>query len=424
MELLSELHAWIEKLSLTSLLIVGMLLLAGFYTGRGIRFVKLPSIIGFMIVGVLAGPSLLNILGSPTLEGLSFITEIALGFVALSIGLELKIGTLKQQGSGIVLIILLESLAAFFAVSAGVYLVTKDVVLALLFGAIAPASAPAGTVAVIDEYRARGSLTRALYAVVGFDDGFGIIIFGFASAFARSMLNVESGGPAATLSALIAKPFLEIGLSVGIGSVIAFVFCLPMHKISSQRDVFVLTFAFVLIATGICVRLRLSVILTNLILGIVAVNTQPEKVIRKIRTEITQALPLLFVLFFILAGAHLRLSLLPSLGLVGIVYILARSGGLVGGSWLGALLGRAEKKIRTYLGLGILSQAGVAIGLALVVGQRFAEFGARGSAIGSTVITTITASCIVFELVGPILTKYALTKAGEIPVNTGNRFHR
>jgi Kef-type K+ transport system membrane component KefB len=424
MELLSELHAWIEKLSLTSLLIVGMLLLAGFYTGRGIRFVKLPSIIGFMIVGVLAGPSLLNILGSPTLEGLSFITEIALGFVALSIGLELKIGTLKQQGSGIVLIILLESLAAFFAVSAGVYLVTKDVVLALLFGAIAPASAPAGTVAVIDEYRARGSLTRALYAVVGFDDGFGIIIFGFSSAFARSMLNVESGGPAATLSALIAKPFLEIGLSVGIGSVIAFVFCLPMHKISSQRDVFVLTFAFVLIATGICVRLRLSVILTNLILGIVAVNTQPEKVIRKIRTEITQALPLLFVLFFILAGAHLRLSLLPSLGLVGIVYILARSGGLVGGSWLGALLGRAEKKIRTYLGLGILSQAGVAIGLALVVGQRFAEFGARGSAIGSTVITTITASCIVFELVGPILTKYALTKAGEIPVNTGNRFHR
>ena len=424
MELLSELHAWIEKLSLTSLLIVGMLLLAGFYTGRGIRFVKLPSIIGFMIVGVLAGPSLLNILGSPTLEGLSFITEIALGFVALSIGLELKIGTLKQQGSGIVLIILLESLAAFFAVSAGVYLVTKDVVLALLFGAIAPASAPAGTVAVIDEYRARGSLTRALYAVVGFDDGFGIIIFGFASAFAKSMLNVESGGPAATLSALIAKPFLEIGLSVGIGSVIAFVFCLPLHKISSQRDVFVLTFAFVLIATGICVRLRLSVILTNLILGIVAVNTQPEKVIRKIRTEITQALPLLFVLFFILAGAHLRLSLLPSLGLVGIVYILARSGGLVGGSWLGALLGRAEKKIRTYLGLGILSQAGVAIGLALVVGQRFAEFGARGSAIGSTVITTITASCIVFELVGPILTKYALTKAGEIPVNTGNRFHR
>jgi len=424
MELLSLLHAWIEKLSLPSLLTVGMLLLAGFYAGRGIRFMRLPSIIGFMIVGVLAGPSLLNILGPRSLEGLSFITEIALGFVALSIGLELKIGTLKEQGAGIILIILLESLAAFFAVSAGVYLVTKDIVLALLFGAIAPASAPAGTVAVIDEYKARGSLTRALYAVVGFDDGFGIVIFGFASAFARSMLNVENGGPAATVSALIAKPFLEIGLSVGIGSVIAFVFCLPLQRISSQRDVFVLTFAFVLIATGICVRLRLSVILTNLILGIVAVNTQPEKVIRKIRTEITQALPLLFVLFFILAGAHLRLSLLPSLGCVGIVYILARSGGLLGGSWLGALLGRAEKKIRTYLGLGILSQAGVAIGLALVVGNRFSEFGARGSAIGSTIITTVAASCIVFELVGPILTKFALKKAGEIQLNTESRSPR
>ncbi len=424
MEFLSHISTWIEGLSFSSILTVGFLLLAGFYAGRGIRYVKLPSIIGFMIVGVLAGPSLLHILGPRSLEGLSFITEIALGFVALSIGLELKIGTLKQQGVGIVLIILLESLAAFFAVGAGVYLLTKDIVLALLFGAIAPASAPAGTVAVIEEYRARGSLTNALYAVVGFDDGFGIVIFGFASAFAGSMIRMENGGAPAAAYILLVKPLLEIGLSVSIGSIIAFMFCLPLRRISSQRDVFVITFAFVLIATGVCVRLHLSVILTNLILGIVAVNTQPENVIRKIRAEISQALPLLFVLFFILAGAHLRISLLPSLGLVGIVYIIARSGGLLGGSWLGALLGKTEKKIRSYLGMGILSQAGVAIGLALVVEHRFSVFGARGSTIGSTIITTVTASCIVFELVGPILTKIALKKAGEIPFNTESRSPR
>jgi hypothetical protein len=131
-------------------------------------------------------------------------------------------------------------------------------------------------------------------------------------------------------------------------------------------------------------------------------------------------MPLTFVLFFCLAGAHLQLSALPSLGLLGIVYILGRSGGLIGGARIGAFFGHVEEKIKKYVGLGILSQAGVAIGLALIVNSEFAGLGrtvdgvSHGSLIGTRVITTITATCIVFEIIGPILAKYALGKAGEL----------
>jgi Kef-type K+ transport system membrane component KefB len=171
----------------------------------------------------------------------------------------------------------------------------------------------------------------------------------------------------------------------------------------------------VLITLGICQLLHLSLILTNLVVGLVTVNTQPQGLTEKIKDELTEVMPLLFVLFFVLAGSNLHLALLPSLGLVGVVYILSRSAGLMGGAWIGAVVGRAEPKIRKYLGMGILSQAGVAIGLSLVVKQALASAGEWGARMGVLVITTITATSIIFEIVGPVLCKIGLQKAGEIP---------
>ena len=151
-----------------------------------------------------------------------------------------------------------------------------------------------------------------------------------------------------------------------------------------------------------------------MILGIVAVNTQRSSIVHKIHDEIKSVMPLLFVLFFVLAGAHLHVSALPSLGLLGLIYIAARSGGLISGAAVGGVIGRVEPKIRKYLGMGILSQAGVAIGLALIVKQDFSSLGSGGEYVGAAVLTTITASSIFFELIGPVLTKIGLTKAGEI----------
>jgi Kef-type K+ transport system membrane component KefB len=414
MTAVNALQTWIGHFSFSSLLLVGMITLAGVYMGKTMKYLRLPSIIGFMIVGVLLGPSLAGLLGEEIQGRLSFITEMALGFVAVSIGLELSLGALKQQGAAIILIIFCESLLAFVLVAGGIFLLTRDASLALLFGAIAPASAPAGTVAVIQEYKARGSLTKALYAVVGFDDGLGIIIFGFASAVARSLLQTEAGAGEADILAQLGEPLVEIGLSVLVGVLTALLFCVLARRLTRSREVFILVFALVLISTGVSTQLHLSYILTNMVLGIVIVNTQRHALIQMIRDELTEFMPLLFILFFVLAGANLHVAALPALGLLGVVYVLCRSAGLMGGAWFGALAGRAEKKIRRYLGMGILSQAGVAIGLALIVKQEFSQLGSHGLWIGSTVITTVTATCILFELIGPVLTKVGLAKAGEI----------
>lgn len=404
---------FIQDATWPPLLAVGLTMFAAFYAGRAVKLLSLPSIIGFMVAGVLAGPSLLNVLSEGFQEHLSFVTEIALGAVALSIGLELSMRSLKQQGPGILVIILSESLLAFTVVTTGVYLLTRDLPMALLFGAIAPASAPAGTVAVIQEYKARGSLTRALYAVVGFDDGLGIIIFGFAAAISRTLLEAGASGESAGGLSMMLKPLAEIGMSLLIGGGVAVVFCLLGRRLKEVRDVFILAFALILVAAGLATSVHASLILTNMIFGFIVVNTQPHAFAERLRRELTEIMPLLFVLFFALAGANLHLAALPSLGLLGAVYALCRTAGLMAGAQLGGWLGKIEDKVRKYLGMGILSQAGVAIGLALIIKQDFSGLGPEGARIGSQIITTVTATCIFFEILGPVCTRIALTKAGE-----------
>lgn len=421
------------------LLLIGLIALVGFYAGGLARRVRLPSLIGFMLLGVLIGPSCLGWLDQTRVESFSFLTEIALGFVAFSIGAELSMHSLRQLGKGIVSIIFAESFCAFFITMFGVYLVTRSWPMALLFGAVAPASAPAGTVAVIQENRAKGPLTKALYAVVGFDDGLGILIFGFAAALAKTLLMSELGLNTAGEGLLTAMklPAVEVLTSLGIGAVLGFLFCLFVRKLDAPRDMLIMIAGTVLLATGLSEHFHLSLILTNMVIGFVLVNTRREAFVHKVTAPLHDVMPLFFLLFFSLAGAHLEIATLPRLGAIGIVYLFCRTGGLIGGAWLGALLGHVQAVVKKYVGLGILSQAGVAIGLSLVVQKDFSELMNRPevltavqtygqahpqtaallynpAAIAAALITSITATCIVFEIVGPILTKIALTKAGEI----------
>jgi Kef-type K+ transport system membrane component KefB len=401
-------------MSIQPLLAVGIMVAVGFYAGKSMKFLKLPSIIGYMLIGVILGPSLFDILNEEFQHSIGFISDVALSFVAVSIGIELSFSALKKQGKGIIYVIFTESFMAFLIVTSLLYVLTKDIALALIFGAIAPASAPAGTVAIIQEYKAKGPLTKALYSVVGFDDGLGIIIFGFASAFAKSFLTQEAGGEAGGLMALLATPLKEVVLSMIIGLLVGFIFCLLARKLKSGRDIFILIFGVILISAGLANMLHLSIILTNMIVGIFIVNTQSHKLVEQIHNELSEFMPLLFVMFFVLAGANLHVSALPSLGVLGVVYILGRTTGLMSGASIGSILGKLPDNIKKYLGMGILSQAGVAIGLALIVKNEFTELSAHGAQIGSTVITTVTATCIFFEIIGPILTKIGLEKAGEI----------
>ena len=405
---------------ISALTLLGIVTISGYYLGHTVRLIKLPSLIGYMILGVIFGPSLLHLFNEPMMENLSFITEIALGLVAFSIGSELSLSTLKRLGFGIISIIFVESFAAFAVVTAAVYALTRDLPMALIFGAMAPASAPAGTVAVIQEYKAKGDLTKALYAVVGFDDGLAIIIFGFAAALAKNLLIADATGQSSSILPAMLPPLREIGLSILVGGVIGFAFCQMVRRLEHSKDILIVIFGAVLLATGLSLRWHLSLIMTNMVVGFVLVNTRREALVHRVMAPLLDIMPFLFILFFCLAGSHLNLASLPSLGVLGLVYIIGRSAGLIGGARLGAMIGHVDEKIKKYIGLGILSQAGVAIGLSLIVNHEFGLLDEKyniphASEIGTIVLTTVTATCIFFEIIGPILTKVALTKAGEIP---------
>jgi hypothetical protein len=263
-------------------------------------------------------------------------------------------------------------------------------------------------------------LTKALYAVVGFDDGLAIIIFGFAAALAKNLLIREASGDSEGILHALLGPLREIGLSFIVGGTAGLAFYHLVRRLQSSRDILILVFGFILICTGLSIRWHLSLILTNMVVGFVLANARHESLLHRVTNPLLDVMPLLFVLFFCLAGAHLQISSLPALGAVGVVYILGRSAGLIGGARLGASFGNVDDKVKKYVGLGILSQAGVAIGLSLIVKHEFTLLDAKYNLphalkIGSSVLATITATCIFFEIVGPILTKIALKKAGEIP---------
>jgi Kef-type K+ transport system membrane component KefB len=399
----------------TLLIILAGAAAAGLFIGKAVQLARLPSIIGYMLLGTALGLSGVHLFSEVSLTQLTFLTDIALGFVAFVIGAELNIQSLKRQSKGVVAIIFAESFGAFAVVLGAVYLLTRDLPLSLMFAAVAPASAPAGTVAVIRESRARGSLTKVLFAVVGFDDALAIFIYAFAAAVARFLLSAEGGGGDAAWYTMLLGPAKEIGVSLLIGSVVGFLFNLLVARLKSRGETLILVFGAVAAGVGLSVVFSSSLILTNMIIGLILANARSEERVRKIMEPVGNVMPLLFLMFFVLAGAQVDIRALPALGLVGMVYILSRSAGLIGGSRLGALVGRADAKIRKYVGLGILSQAGVAIGLSMIAKQQFSEIGTEHALfVGTTLITTVMATSVIFEIVGPILTRIALKKAGEI----------
>ena len=398
---------------LSSITGLGLLLFCGYYCGQLARYLKLPALIGYLAAGVLLGPSILEVLSETQLHQLEFVTSIALGCIAFIIGSELELASLKKLGTGIIVIILAESMMAFVLVTAGIFLLTRNLSLALLLGAMAPASAPAGTVAVIQEYNAKGTLTKALYTVVGFDDGLAVIIFGFTLAAAKVFLVSSSGTASSAILADFWQPLREISFSIALGALIGGAFSLVIRKTAHAADRLIIIFWAILTGVGLAERWHLSPILVCMMVGFLFVNVSETYLTRDTRAPLQQIMGLIFILFFGLAGLHLNLTILPNLGIIGLVYIIARICGKFIGVWFGAHCCKMEEKIRRYLSFGILSQAGVAIGLALLVKQELNQI-PEAEMIGIQILSTITATSIIFEIIGPLAAKYALEKTGEI----------
>ncbi|MCK5192327.1 MAG: cation:proton antiporter [Desulfobulbaceae bacterium] len=403
----------LANLHLSSITSLGILLLCGFFCGRLAQRLKLPALVGYLFAGLLLGHSFLDILPHAQLLQLEFLTTISLGCVAFIIGSELHLSSLKRFGKGVVVIILLSSLLAFAAVFLAVFLYTGDPALSLLFGAMAPASAPAGTVAVIQEYRAKGPLTKTLYAVVGFDDGLAIIIFGFTLAVSKMLLVGGTETNAAGIIASLWSPLMEGGFSLLLGSVIGALFTLLTKRTHKDSERLIVIFWAILTGVGLSARWHLSSILVCMVIGLLFANTSTKHVLQTTRAPLQQVMGLIFILFFGLAGLHLNLTVLSTLGIIGMLYIASRIFGKMVGAWLGARCCKMDENIRRYLGLGILSQAGVAIGLALLINQELSRI-PGAEMIGIQILSSITATSIIFEIIGPLAARYALKKAGEI----------
>ncbi len=392
------------------LLLIGIAIGVGFIGGKFANKFKFPKVVGYIIIGIFLGPSVFNIFNVDLIDKMQIFIDMALGVIVFSIGSELRIGLFKKMGKGIITIVLSASLLPFLLVAIGVYLLTNELYLALIFGALAPASAPAGTAIVLQEYKAKGPLTSAIYTVVGLDDGLAIIIYSFAIVWARILFTGENN--VSTLS-LLSGPLLEVMGAIFLGVFMGVVFGYIQKRIISRDELLITALAFIMICTGISNYFRLSIILSNLILGMTLVNIS-LKASRRTCQSLQNFVPPIYLLFFVLAGAHLEIHLLPKMGLLGLVYILTRTIGKIVGAYLGASISKADKVIKNYLGVGILSQAGVAIGLALLTAKEFGIMGEEGKSLAILVITTITATTIIFEIIGPIATKFAVTKAQEI----------
>jgi Kef-type K+ transport system membrane component KefB len=399
-------------------LVIGLALLLGRVGGRLSNRLRAPMVVGYLLVGVVLGRSVLNVIDAGSAESLGLITDFGLGIVAFMIGSELSRRLIRRLGMKLIVIMVSESLMAFGIVAALVWGLSGWLLPAglagagaVIFGAMAPASAPAGTVAVIQEYKARGPMTSLLLGIVGLDDAFAIALYAFAAALAKMLLAADG----LSLAAAVEGPMLEILGGLALGTAMGLLLKLILDRRSDGDDLMVYTLGVVLLTTGLANALGLSLILANLAVATVLVNVSPRQTERSYNA-LQQITGPVYVLFFVVAGAHLDIRLLAALSLLGPVYIFGRVAGKLSGAYLGAGLARTEPTIRRYLGLGILSQAGVAIGLALTVARDFRapEFGALGDQLAGLTINTIAATTIIFEIIGPLTTKLALTRAGEV----------
>lgn len=387
--------------ALNTFLILGAMLVLGLFFAWLARLCRLPNVTGYLVAGLIIGPSVLNLVDSETLSSLDTISELALGFIAFSVGGEFKFSYFKKVGVTPIVIAFMESFVAVLFVIIGLLIAGYSLPFSLVLGAIAAATAPAATIMVIRQYKAKGPVTDTLLSVVALDDAVALILFGIAVAVAGALENTATGSLAATLL----SPVIELGGAVLIGLVLGFLLRFPLGWLKVKSDKLISSIAFVLLGVGIASWLGLSSLLLCMALGAALANTSAHS--NEAMGLVDSFTPPIFMLFFMVSGAELQLSVLPAIGVVGVIYIVLRVVGKYTGALLGAVMCRADNNIRKYLGPTLIPQAGVAIGLSLLATQVVPEYGAQIRAV-------VLCATLIYELIGPAVTKLSLTKAGEI----------
>ena len=385
---------------LNTLTDLALMIFAGMFCGRMVKHIRLPNVTGYLIAGLLIGPSVLGLLSADFLDVITIISKVALGFIAFSIGNEFKLSYFKEVGIAPVVIACLESFFAVLFVFLGLLASGQQVAFSLVLSAIAAATAPAATIMVIKQYRANGPVTKTLLSVVAIDDATALILFSLSVAIAQAVM-----GTSGSLVATLLSPLWEIGGALLIGAIFGFLFLLPLRFFHKQGNRLSLIVAFIFAGLGVSQWLGLSDLLLCMAMGAVLANFSTD--INSLMDICDSITPPVFMIFFVASGAELRLSVLPTVGLIGIIYIVFRVLGKMFGASLGGIVCKCEKGVRKYLGPCLLPQAGVAIGLSLAAAEVVPDY-------ASEIRAVILCSTLIYELIGPAVTKFSLKKAGEI----------
>ena len=419
-------------------LYIAILLIVGLLSTRLMKILKMPNVTGYIITGIIMGPFVFGLLFNnfsydgikesviyQHVDKLSWVSTIALGFIAFSIGTSFKGSSLKSVGKRVLIITTLEATCASLLVILALmvaHFISPDTVswqLVLTLGAIASATAPAATLMVIKQYNAKGNLVNTLLPVVALDDAAALILFAILFQVAKGLSSGEY-----SIYSMLLKPLIEIVISIGFGLAIGIIISLLNKFFKSRNNRLILCIFSVFLSVGLYMLFRLenlgsfelSSLLMCMTAGMVYVNFSKDS--GKTYDLLDRFTSPIYMMFFILSGACLDFTIIFSskgyiILIIALIYIVFR----VIGKWLGAFSGAAithcEPKIKKYLGFTLIPQAGVAIGLATTANKLFSET-PNMAETGGLILAIILTSTLVYELVGPLVSKYALTKAGEI----------
>ena len=421
---------------MVALLSSALALLIGLLMTRVFKLLKLqlPDVTAFLIAGVIIGPYCLGRLGisgvgfssTEEVEGLSVISNTALGFIAFSIGNEFLFSQLKSIGRQAIVVGVFQALAATLLVDLallGLHFLMPDMMsveAAIVLGAIATATAPAATLMVVRQYKAKGKLTDILLPIVALDDAVGLAVFAVSFGIATSIVTGKTN-----LVGILIEPLIEIVASLALGALLGWVLTVLERTFFSNSNRLSLTIAFVVLTVALSmisfeiggVKISFSTLLVCMMLGTVFCNICP--LAHDLMERADKWTAPLFALFFVLSGAELELSVLLNVAVIviGVTYILARSVGKYIGSYLSCAATKCDPVVKKYLGITLLPQAGVALGMCVTAAKL-------GTSDGVLIKNIILFSVLIYELVGPLLTKWALTRSGDIQPSAIDAQHR
>jgi len=400
-------------------LAIGIIIVIGFLGGLATKRIKFPMITGYIIIGILLSPSLLNIISAATIENLDIMTNIALGIIAFLIGGSLHLEPIRKLGRSIAWITLFQSSGAWLIVTLLLVFLSPLILnipnatlsqtyfpLALIIGAISCATAPAAIMAIIHEYKASGPLTTTLLAVVALDDAIAVIAFAIALGISQPLV---TGAGGISMYEMLGIPFLHIAEAIAIGILFGFAL-IYIAKLAKTPDLLlVIVFGMIMLCDGVAELLGISAILANMVAGFIVMNKARKREIFLVVEKIEEVI---YAMFFVLAGLHFDLSVMKAAGILAVLIILGRFSGKYFGARTGATISHASGEVKKYLGLALLPKAGVTIGLVILAKRAFPAFGA-------IMVNAVLASVIINELIAPLLTKYAIFKAGEAHPEAG-----